>query len=74
MDGKNGTVAHIPVIDVSEHTQEVGDNLIAAVIKWGFVYVRGETGFSSDVIERIFAIVCIHQCHKCKNLRAYVKL
>ena len=47
----------IPVIDISKHNQQVADDLIEAVVKWGFVYVHGDVGFTSQEIEGMFDIV-----------------
>ena len=47
----------IPVIDISKHNPQVAVELIEAVIKWGFVYVHGDVGFTSPEIEGMFEIV-----------------
>ena len=57
MAASKATEAHIPVIDISNHDPQVGDDLIAAVVKWGFVYVRGHIGFSAHEIDKVFEIV-----------------
>ena len=53
--------AEIPVIDISKPDEQVSDDLIAAVVQWGFVYVHGEIGFTSEIIDEMFEIVsCMH--------------
>lgn len=50
----------IPVIDLSGDGEQVGDELIAAFRKWGFVFVRGEAlGFEKQAIETTFDLVKI---------------
>ena len=47
----------IPVIDISKHSAETADELIAAVVKWGFVFIQGDVGFTFDEIDSIFRLV-----------------
>ncbi len=48
----------IPVIDISNEDQQTGDELVDAVAKWGFVFIRGEgLGFTSRDIETAFQLV-----------------
>lgn len=48
----------IPLIDLSGDEEHVGNELLEAVMKWGFVYIHGEAlGFSSQVIEDTFDLV-----------------
>ncbi len=48
--------ARVPVIDISEHDTQVADEMPAAVVKWGFAYVR-HTGFHAPEIDAMFDIV-----------------
>lgn len=49
---------HIPVIDISRADQETGDQLVEAVHRWGFAFVKGSnTGFSAPLIDDIFELV-----------------
>ena len=53
--------AQIPLIDLSGDEQRVGNELLEAVMKWGFVFIRGEAlGFSPQVIEDTFDLVTSH--------------
>ena len=50
----------IPVIDLSGDSKQVGEELIAAVKNWGFVFVHGEAlGFEQQVIDNTFDLVKI---------------
>lgn len=49
--------ARVPVIDISKHDPQVADEMLAAVVKWGFVYVRGYSGFTPIEIDGMFDIV-----------------
>lgn len=49
--------AKIPVIDISKHDPKVADELIDAVVKWGFVFVHGHAVFSPVEIDDMFEIV-----------------
>ena len=57
MDGNHTQHAEIPVIDISKPDEQIGDELIAAVVKWGFVYLHGRVGFTSNIIDDMFEIV-----------------
>lgn len=48
--------ARVPVIDISKHDTKVADEMLAAVVEWGFVYVR-HTGFYPPEIDGMFDIV-----------------
>lgn len=43
--------------NISKHDPQVADEMIAAVVKWGFVYVHGYTGFTPVEIDSMFGIV-----------------
>ena len=59
--------AQIPVIDLSGDEEHVGNELLEAVMKWGFVFIHGEAlGFSPQVIEDTFDLVTI-------DSRPYIK-
>ena len=50
--------ASIPVINLStDNDSRTGEKLVAAVIQWGFVYVRGDVGFNSRDIDSMFEVV-----------------
>lgn len=49
--------SRIPVIDVSKLNQETGDELVDAVHKWGFAFVKGcNTGFTASSIDHTFEL------------------
>lgn len=49
---------YIPVIDISNEDARTGIELVDAVEKWGFVFVRGEgLGFKLQDIEGAFQLV-----------------
>ena len=53
----------IPLIDLSGDEEHVGNELLEAVMKWGFVFIHGEAlGFSPRVIEDTFDLVTIDKC------------
>ncbi len=54
---RHNNEARVPVIDISKHDPQVADEMIAAVVKWGFVYVHGYTGFTPVEIDSMFGIV-----------------
>lgn len=54
----------IPVIDISRHDPQVADDLVAAVIKWGFVYVRGDVGFTKPEVDGMFDLVRLFYWYK----------
>ncbi|KAL8785513.1 MAG: hypothetical protein Q9213_003339 [Squamulea squamosa] len=48
----------IPVIDISNIGQVSGSQFVEAVHRWGFAFVKGDnTGFSAQLIDRIFELV-----------------
>lgn len=50
--------AQIPVIDISSDGDELGEELVGAVVKWGFVFIHGNAlGFDSHVIDDAFELV-----------------
>lgn len=50
----------IPVIDISNMNDDTGDQLVEAVHKWGFAFVKGSnTGLSALLIDHAFELVCI---------------
>lgn len=57
MSSDNRVHAQIPVIDLSEHNEQVANSLIASVVEWGFVYVRGDVGFTTRIVDEMFDIV-----------------
>lgn len=49
---------NIPVIDISNAHTQIGEQLIDAVVQWGFVFIKAHgSGFSSDIIDNMFQIV-----------------
>ena len=56
--------AQIPVIDISADSEKVGDDLIAAIKRWGFVFIRG-AGLSLDeqTVDDTFELVKIQPSH-----------
>ena len=53
--------AQIPVIDISGDREKVGDGLIAAIKRWGFVFIRGAAlGIDEQAIDATFELVKIH--------------
>lgn len=52
------TPVNIPVIDISGDGQEVGNELLDAVTRWGFVFIHGEAlGFDKEIIDDTFDLV-----------------
>ena len=48
----------IPVIDISNVDTQTGADLVDAIAKWGFVFIKGkELGFSPRVIDATFELV-----------------
>lgn len=51
---------NIPVIDILNANAQIGEQLINAVVRWGFVFIKGHgSGFTSDVIDNMFQIVSL---------------
>lgn len=58
MEASNTAEISIPVIDISNEDAKTGVELVDAVEKWGFVFVRGEgLGFKPQDIESAFQLV-----------------
>lgn len=58
MEASNTADLSIPVIDISNEDANTGIELVDAVEKWGFVFVRGDgLGFKSQDIEGAFQLV-----------------
>ena len=52
------TAVQLPVIDPSQRTPDTGATLLNAAIKYGFLFIKGDSsGFSSDLIHRTFETV-----------------
>ena len=58
MEAASSPDAKIPVIDISTETSDTAQALTSAIATHGFAFVKGDTGFSSTVIDDIFALVC----------------
>jgi isopenicillin N synthase-like dioxygenase len=53
----NGDIVQIPVINISEPNESVGDALIDAASKHGFIYVESKgTGFTAEYVDRAFEL------------------
>ena len=49
---------NIPVIDILNADVYIGEQLINAVVQWGFVFIKAHgSGFTSDIINNMFQIV-----------------
>lgn len=58
MEASKTADTYIPVIDISNEDVRTGIELVDAVEKWGFVFVRGEgLGFKLQDIEGAFQLV-----------------
>lgn len=58
MEASNTGEISIPVIDISNEDAQTGIELVNAVEKWGFVFVRGEgLGLKIQDIEGAFQLV-----------------
>lgn len=60
----------IPVIDISEPSEQTARELLDAATDYGFVFIKSkDVGFNADVIDHMFALVC--QCpsntHSCSS-------
>ena len=57
----DGDVVHLPVIDISEETLEVGRQMLDAAVKYGFLYVDTKgTLFTEERVDRLFDSVLFH--------------
>lgn len=57
MAAQAGVAVHLPVIDISNPTLEVGKEMIAAAAQYGFLYIDTHgTGFTEEIVDREFAI------------------
>ena len=55
---ENGTSTHIPVIDISNVDDEVGENLVEAASEWGFIYISSHgLDMTAETVNRTFDIV-----------------
>lgn len=50
----------IPVIDISHEDEETASYLVEAAANYGFVFVKGELGFTPEVVNDAFALVSSH--------------
>ena len=58
MAALKGDVPHIPVIDLTNSTADLGDLLVESISRWGFVFIRSlGSGFTPGAIDRIFELV-----------------
>ena len=58
MSTSNGDGVQIPVIDISNASQETGDAMVDAAARYGFFYVRADgTGFTPGVVDDMFELV-----------------
>ena len=58
LQNTNQEATGIPVINISNANARTAEQLIEAVVKWGFVYIEAHgSGFTPDVIENMFQIV-----------------
>ena len=49
----------IPVIDISAICEQTGHELVEAAAHYGFIFIKSKSvGFSADVIDQMFALVC----------------
>ena len=57
--GSNVSSLQIPVIDISDtHAEDTADQLVDAVARYGFAFVRGEgIGFTKPVLDNAFELV-----------------
>lgn len=55
----NGSSLQIPVIDLSQASEaEIADQLVDAVARYGFVFIKGEgTDFTKQIVNDTFALV-----------------
>ena len=58
MQLSNQEAINIPVIDISVANSQIAEQLINAVVQWGFVFIKAHgSGFTSDIIDNMFQIV-----------------
>lgn len=56
----NDEVINIPVIDILNADIQIGEQLVNAVVQWGFVFIKAHgSGFTSDIINNMFQIVSL---------------
>ena|SRR6266536_4836625 len=56
----NGDIVQIPMINISDRNATVGDALIDAAAKYGFIYIESKgTGFSLEHVDRAFELVSL---------------
>lgn len=59
----NALSLQIPVINISDaDTQDTAEQLVDAVARYGFVFVRGVgTGFTKSILDNVFELVKTEQ-------------
>lgn len=60
----NEEAVRIPVIDISTANTQTGDELVNAVVQYGFVFVKSKgVGFTKQIIDEMFQLV--RSCSLC---------
>jgi isopenicillin N synthase-like dioxygenase len=55
MQASNQETIDIPVIDISNAQSQTGEQIVNAVVKWGFVFIKAHgSGFTPEIIDNIF--------------------
>ena len=50
-------LAQIPVIDLHHFDEKIGDQLVDAVSKWGFAFIRNhDVGFEPEIVDQAFGL------------------
>ena len=62
MSGEEAPESLIPVINISQVDERTGGLAVAAAAQYGFLFVNGDNlGFSKEIIDHAFSIVCLIQ-------------
>jgi hypothetical protein len=60
-----GDAVQIPVINISDPAEDVGEALVHAAAKYGFIYVESKgTGFTPGHVDRAFELVGLYPCSR----------
>lgn len=58
MQAFNQEAIDIPVIDLSNAKSQTGEQIVNAVVEWGFVFIKAHgSGFTPQIIDNTFQLV-----------------
>ena len=68
-------VINIPVIDILNADIQTGEQLVNAVVQWGFVFIKAHgSGFTSDIINNMFQIVSLRHLASLLDMRKILSI